>query len=126
MSSIDKISTSTYIFWNSKSRASESKSFSKKADSLEISNTARVYDKIDKFMNLGERDRLDISDLNDEEKKEFLKILSALIKRGVVGYEVLEVNGKPEKQFVENQIGSDRLKGAKLYSRKDLYRLKGI
>jgi hypothetical protein len=91
-------------------------------DSIEISDTAKVYDRIDKFLNLGRPDRLDVSDLNDSEKKEFLKMLSDLIKRGVVGYEVLEVNGRPEKHFIVNQIGDERLYGAKLYNRKGYYK----
>lgn len=124
MSSIDKITSSTSIFWNSKPKALEEVSANSKTDSVEISNTARVYDKLDKFMNLGASDRLDISDLNDEEKKEFLKMLSALIKKGIVGYEVLKVKGKPEKHFLETEIGDERLKGAKLYKKKDLYQIK--
>jgi hypothetical protein len=91
-------------------------------DSFEISDTAKVYDRIDKFLNLGRPDRLDVSDLNDSEKKEFLKMLSDLIKRGIVGYEVLEVNGRPEKHFIVNQIGDERLYGAKLYKRKGYYK----
>jgi len=92
-----------------------------KSDSIEISNTAKVYDKVDKFLNLGDSDRLDVGELNEAERKEFLKMLTALIKKGLVGYEVLDVNGKPEKHFVDNQIGDKRLKGAKLYKKKDFY-----
>jgi hypothetical protein len=88
---------------------------SEKSDSIEISNTSKVFNKIDNFLNLGKPDRLDISDLNPEEKKEFMKILSSLMKEGVVGYEVLEVNGKPEKHYIVNEIGDKRLYKAKLY-----------
>ena len=91
-------------------------------DSIEISNTSKVYDRIDKFLNLGRADRLDVSDLNPAEKKEFLKILADLIKKGIIGYEVLEVNGKPEKHYIVNQIGDERLKGAKIYTRKGYYK----
>lgn len=87
-------------------------------DSAEISNTAKVFDKLDKFLNLGRSNRLDIDDLNDKEKEEFLKMLSELIKRGVIGYEILEVNGKPEKHYIVNQIGNQRIYGAKLYKKK--------
>jgi predicted ArsR family transcriptional regulator len=45
-------------------------------------------------------------------------MLSSLIKKGVVGYEVLEVNGRPEKHYVVNQIGDERISGAKLYKKK--------
>lgn len=95
---------------------------SQSKDSIEISNTAKVYDRIDKFLNLGRPDRLDVSDLNDAEKKEFLKMLANLIKHGIIGYEILEVNGKPEKHFIVNQIGDERIYGAKLYKRNGFYK----
>lgn len=91
-------------------------------DSIEISNTSKVYDRIDKFLNLGRPDRLDVSDLNNVEKEEFLKMLTDLIRKGIVGYEILEVNGKPEKHYIVNQIGDERLKGAKLYLKKGYYK----
>ncbi|AFN74118.1 hypothetical protein MROS_0877 [Melioribacter roseus P3M-2] len=91
-------------------------------DSAEISNTARVFDKLDKFLNLGRKDRLDIGDLNEAEKEEFMKMLATLIKRGIVGYEVLEINGKPEKHYIVNQIGNERTYGARLYNKKGYYR----
>lgn len=91
-------------------------------NSIEISNTSKVYDRIDKFLNFGRPDRLDVSDLNNSEKEEFLKMLTNLIKKGIIGFEVLEVNGKPEKHYIVNQIGDERLKGAKLYLKKGYYK----
>jgi hypothetical protein len=93
-----------------------------KSDSIEISNTAKVYDNVNKFMNLGSNDRLELSQMNAAEKDEFLKMLSTTIKNGIVGYEVLEVKGKPEKHFVENEIGDQRIYGAKLYRKKGYYK----
>ena len=87
-------------------------------DTIEISNTSKVFKKLDDFLNLGKPDRLDLSDLNPEEKEEFLKMLSKLLKAGIVGYEILEVNGKPEKHYIVNQIGDERIYGAKLYKEK--------
>jgi hypothetical protein len=92
-----------------------------KKDSIEISNTSKAFAKIDRFLNLGAPDRLDTEDLNPAEKEEFLKMLSDLLKKGVVGYEILEVNGKPEKHYIVNQIGDERLKGAKLYKKPGYY-----
>jgi hypothetical protein len=89
----------------------------KQTDKIEISNTAKAFAKLDNFLNLGKKDRLDTSDLNEEEKKEFLKMLAKLLQEGVVGYEILEVNGKPEKHYIVNQIGDERIKGAKLFNR---------
>lgn len=124
MTVITKIESSSVITHNKKLQEKLEKVKVAKADSIQISNTARVYDKVDKFMNLGSSERLGVADLNREERKEFLKIVSALIKKGVVGFEVLEVNGKPEKHFIENEIGDQRLKGAKLYKKKDLFQIK--
>ena len=95
---------------------------SQSKDSIEISNTAKVYDRIDKFLNLGRPDRLDVSDLNDAEKEEFLKMLANLLKHGIIGYEILEVNGQPEKHFIVNQIGDERIYGAKLYKKDGYYK----
>lgn len=94
----------------------------KKSDTIDISASSRAFKKIDDFLNLGKPDRLNTDDLNPEEKQEFLKMLSSLLKQGVVGYEVLEVNGKPEKHYIVNQIGDERIKGAKLYTKNDYYR----
>ncbi len=91
-------------------------------DSIKISNTSKAFAKLDKFLNLGRPDRLDIDDLNEAEKKEFLKMLSYLLKRGIIGYEVLEVNGKPEKHYIVNQIGNERIYGAKLFKKKGYYK----
>ncbi len=124
MSEIKKIGSPTPNVWNNKKQVLEVVKKDLKIASIEISNTAKVYDKVDKFLNLGGKDRLEISGLNNEEKTEFIKMVSALINKGIVGYEVLEVNGKPEKHFLENQIGNERLKGAKTYNKKDMYKIK--
>jgi hypothetical protein len=103
-------------FLSSSTKKAEEKE-NKTTDSVEISNTSKAFAKLDNFLNLGKSDRLDTGDLNEEEKKEFLKMLADLIKSGVVGYEVLEVNGKPEKHYMVNQIGDERTNGAKLYKK---------
>jgi len=87
-------------------------------DSIEISNTSKAFNKLTNFLNLGKKDRLNIDDLNKEEKQEFLKMLTALIKKGIVGYEILEINGKPEKHYIVNQIGDSRTRNAKIFNKK--------
>lgn len=87
-------------------------------DSFEFSSSNKLFDKVDNILNLGENRKLDLSDLNSEEKEQFFKILEKLFQNGIIGYEVLEVNGRPEKHFIENQIGDERLYGKKLYKRK--------
>lgn len=121
MQSISKINSLSTFAWDKKPEEKITPTEIVKSDSIEISNTAKAYDKLDKFLNLGDPDRLDVKDLSEAERKEFLKMLTALIKKGIVGYEVLDVNDKPEKHFIENQIGDERTRGAKLYKKKDFY-----
>lgn len=87
-----------------------------KRDSISISNTSKAFNKLNDFMNLGKPGRLDMSDLSPDEKEEFMKMLAKLLKEGIVGYEIIEVNGKPEKHYLVNQIGDKRLYGKKLYN----------
>lgn len=87
-------------------------------DSAEISNTAKSFRKIDSFLNLGKPRSFSLEELSPEEKEEFLSMLSSLLKKGIIGYEELEVDGKREKHFIVTQIGNERLKGARLYNDK--------
>lgn len=84
-------------------------------DSLEISDTSKVFSQVDKFLNLGDPDRLNLGKMSPSDKKEFIKVVADLAQRGIMGYEILKVNGEPEKHFIENEIGDSRIKGAKLY-----------
>jgi hypothetical protein len=86
---------------------------SQKKDSIEISNTAKAFQKLDDFLNLGKKDRMDLSGLSKEEKKEFLKMMATLIQHGIIGYQEYEINGKREKHYIVNTIGDERLYGAK-------------
>ncbi|NLT52583.1 MAG: hypothetical protein GXX85_16900 [Ignavibacteria bacterium] len=94
---------------------------SEKKDKIEISNTSKVFERVNDFLNLGKPNRLDTSDLSPEEKEEYVKMIAALIQKGVIGYEIREVNGKPEKHYIVNQIGNQRLYGTKLYNRPGYY-----
>jgi len=80
-----------------------------------VSLTSNVFKKVESFMNAGSSKDILLNDLSPDEKEQFLKILSALLKEGIIGYEILEVNGKPEKYFLVNQLGNSRLYGAKRY-----------
>ncbi|HRK59624.1 MAG TPA: hypothetical protein PLI74_08275, partial [Candidatus Kapabacteria bacterium] len=55
-----------------------------------------------------------LSDLTEQEKQQFLKMLSRLLSAGVVGYKVYEVNGKIEKHFEVVSLGNPRLRNAKV------------
>jgi len=85
----------------------------KPKDTVEISDFGKVFQKVDDFLNLGKKERMDISELNETEKEEYLRMVSKLADKGVVGYETFEINGQKEKHFLANQIGNKRLYGAK-------------
>jgi type II secretory pathway component PulF len=121
MNPITNKSNSLQFFYSSFSKNEETGINKSSSDSVEFSDTSKAFAKLDSFLNLGKRDRLDLSDLNESEKSEFLKMLATLLQKGFVGYEVLEVNGKPEKHYIVNQIGDQRINGAKLYKKKSYY-----
>ena len=66
-------------FNSSFSKNEESEPEKQTSDKMEFSDTSKAFAKLDSFLNLGKRDRLDISDLNESEKNEFLKMLAGLI-----------------------------------------------
>ena len=121
MNPVDNTSQTIQPFPFQNNVKSENKTSNSPADTAQISNTSKVFEKLDNFLNLGKPDRLDLNGMNDEEKKEFLKMLADLIHRGIVGYEILEVNGKPEKHYIVNEIGDKRIYGAKLYRDRNIY-----
>jgi len=116
-SNLNTIKLASYFSTGNKTKSADTEKSTEITDSAEISNTSKAFKKLDDFLNLGKSGRMDISDLNPKEKDEFLKMLAALIKKGVVGYEILEVNGKPEKHYIDLEIGDQRIKGAKLYKK---------
>jgi len=72
-----------------------------------ISTSAKVMNRLDEFLNMGQSDSLSLDDMSADEKDTFLSMLSALLSKGVMGYEMLEVeDGVPEKFYIVNQIGS--------------------
>ena len=121
MNPVDNTSKSIQVYPFPNDVKSETKTVIDSKDTIEISNTSKAFAKLDNFLNLGKPDRLDLGGLNEEEKKEFLKMLAELIQIGVVGFEVIEVNGKPEKHYIVNEIGDRRIYGVKLYKEGDIY-----
>jgi len=77
---------------------------------------------LDSTFNLGSSDRftsiLSPDSRTNEDKDTYLKTVSALLKRGIVGYEYLDVHNKPYKSFITTQIGDLIHAGARLYRRK--------
>jgi len=115
MTSIDKVSGTENLFITDFSKAKQVKEDNTQKDTIEISDSAKVFSNIDKIFDVSNPDRLNLSDMNESEKKDFLKNLSNLLKKGFMGYETLKVKGKLEKHFLETEIGDERLKGAKVY-----------
>jgi len=80
-----------------------------------ISTSAKVMGRLDEFLNMGQGTDLSLDDMSEDEQQTFLSMLSALMKKGVVGYEMLEIEeGQPEKYFIVNQIGSEETYGKPL------------
>ena len=119
MTPIDKVNGPESLFNIDPIPAKQVKNDNSPKDSIEISDSGKVFSNIDKIFNLGDPDRLDLAKMNESDKKTFLKTLGDLLKKGFIGYEVLKVNGKPEKHFIETEIGDERLKGAKIYNKEN-------
>jgi len=98
-------------------KISENQSKSENLDYVShISTSAKVMNRIDAFLNLGDSESMQIDDMSEEEQQTFLSMLSSLLKKGVVGYEMLEIeDGQPEQHFIVNQIGSEETYNARLY-----------
>jgi len=85
-----------------------------------ISTSAKVMNRLDAFLNMGQSDTLALDDMSREEQDTFLGMLSALLRKGVMGYEMLEIEeGAPEKYFIVNQIGSQETYGKPLALEED-------
>jgi hypothetical protein len=55
--------------------------------------------------------------LSGFERDTFVSMAAELAQRGVIGFEILEVDGRPYKSFAVNQIGDSRTSHAPLYDR---------
>jgi len=80
-----------------------------------ISTSATVMNRLDEFFNMGQSETMSLDDMSADEKETFLSMLSALLSKGVMGYEMLEIeDGVPEKYYIVNQIGSQETYGKQL------------
>jgi len=80
---------------------------------------SKVFNRVDNFLDFGSSKNLDFSHFSDEEMESFLKVMSTLMKEGIVGYEYYEVDGKIEKHFMTTSIGNRRLYNAEWQPRED-------
>lgn len=104
----------------SESIASEALSLAKKdLNGLSKSSFSKVFNRVDNFLDFGTTKNFDFSSFNKEEMDSFLKVMSTLMSKGIVGYEYYEVNGKTEKHFMTTSLGNRRLYGAEWKKRED-------
>jgi hypothetical protein len=99
-----------------KKESAPAKSSTSYRDTASISDASKVFSQVDHVFNLGNPRSVDTGSMSPADRKEFIKIVANLLHKGVVGYEILNVNGRPEKHFIENEIGDTRIKGTKLYN----------
>lgn len=94
------------------------------ADLVNISTSQDVFSAVDSFFNLGASNRFDaFHKLSPQDKEQFVQIVADLAKAGYMGYEELVVNNKVERHDLENKIGDQRIRGARVYdSAKDTTR----
>ncbi|GFO64605.1 hypothetical protein M1B72_16005 [Geomonas paludis] len=86
------------------------------ADLVNISTSQDVFSAVDSFFNLGASNRFDaFHKLSPQDKEQFVQIVADLAKAGYMGYEELVVNNKVERHDLENKIGDQRIRGARVY-----------
>ncbi|TNE33248.1 hypothetical protein EP342_03970 [bacterium] len=86
---------------------------------LQKNSFNKVFNRVDSFLDFGSTKNLDFSNFSKEEMNSFLKVMSSLMKKGIVGYEYYEVNGRIEKHFMTTSLGNRRLYGAEWKQRED-------
>lgn len=119
---ISTVSNTGSFNFNPKSEAiaSEALSLAKEdLNGLSKSSFSKVFNRVDNFLDFGTTKNFDFSNFDKEEMKSFLKVMSTLMKKGIVGYEYYEVNGKIEKHFLTTSLGNRRLYNAEWKKRED-------
>lgn len=66
---------------------------------------SKVFKSVDDFLDLGKAKSFNPSELNDAEKEKYIQVIAKLLKKGIVGYNYYEKNGKVRKRFIETEIG---------------------
>jgi hypothetical protein len=83
---------------------------------VDISASHDVFTAVDSYFNLSSSGRFDdFHKLSPDDKEQFVRIVGELAKLGYVGYEEFVVDHKVERHEILNQMGDQRLRGAKLY-----------
>lgn len=74
---------------------------------VKINERTRALDKLESFLDEGKPEKFDLSDLDDQEKDEFLSMLYELLVCGIVECETVEVNGMQEKRYLINSLNDE-------------------
>ncbi len=78
------------------------------------------YTAVEQALDLSKRGRNligTLGHLTDDDLHEFLSILARVLQRGIVGFEELDVDGRPYKSFITTRAADPRLRGADFYRR---------
>lgn len=86
---------------------------------LPVSSQRFFFESLDGFLNMSSRDLSAVlpgqNGLSKDEYNDFLKVLSNLLKRGVVGTEELRVRDQKQTTFVTTRLGDPVLRHARPY-----------
>ena len=86
-------------------------------------NKVDVFDSAHDFFDLSDPGRLSSwSNLDSEEKEGFVQMVAKLAQRGLVGYEILDVQDKPYKSFASAQIADQKASEAHVYDRNGYFK----
>lgn len=119
---VNAVSNIGSFSFNPKSEVAISEALSIAKDDLkdlQKNSFNKVFNRVDSFLDFGSTKNLDFSNFSKEEMNSFLKVMSSLMKKGIVGYEYYEVNGRIEKHFMTTSLGNRRLYGAEWKQRED-------
>ena len=86
--------------------------------SLPKPNAVPIFRAVEDVFDLGAETRnidLSVSNLNEPEIAEYLSLTAKLLQAGVVGFEDLDVNGKPTRSFVPFEIAGGYTEDARPY-----------
>ena len=93
------------------------------ASPREKAETVQVFDRAHDFFDLSDSQRLNSwLDMDSQEKKEFVQMVAKLAKRGLVGYEILDIGDKPYKSFATTQIADEKASNAHVYDKNGYFK----
>ncbi len=77
-------------------------------------NDSKIFNYLDNLLDLGDPKSFNWLKLNKNEIEKFGKILSKLVRNGIIGYRYYEINGQLERHFIEYEMANPRFANAKI------------